>query len=136
MVLVTFNPPGPRDMPLRPASPGSDMTDITRPQARPEGLPAEEAQLRPLGRPEGLGEGPAEVAEAATTEGTLPLFQATLIGLFTGPSGGTALVRLATGDVVRATTGDVVAGGVVTSIADGSMHLWRDGAEEILTIPA
>ena len=47
-----------------------------------------------------------------------------------------ALVRLPSGEVVQARTGDVVAGGVVTEVGVDSLHLWRDGVEEVLTIPA
>ena len=69
-------------------------------------------------------------------EGALPLGRTSLIGLFSGPDGHAALLRLGSGDVVRAVQGDVVAGAVVTAIADDALRLWEDGQETILTMPA
>ena len=59
-----------------------------------------------------------------------------LIGLFAGPEGRTALLRLDTGAVVRAAPGDVIDGAVVTAIAEDALRLWQDGRERVLTMPA
>ncbi len=105
-----------------------------RPRARSGGVEA--GAPRPEARPEGLGQVPVEVAEEATIEGALPLDRTSLIGIFSGPDGRTALLRLGTGDVVRAAQGDVVNGAVVTAIADDALRLWQDGQERVLTLPA
>ena len=119
---------------VRPAG-----TAPLRPQAR-RGAPVEVAasdRLRPVARPEGLQlVEPVEVAAAATVEDVLPLDRAVLIGLFAGPGGRTALLRLDTGAVVRAGPGDVIDGAVVTAIAEDGLRLWRDGRERVLTLPA
>ena len=68
--------------------------------------------------------------------GALTLDRTALLGLFSGPEGRTALLRLQGGEVVRATQGDVVAGGVVTAIAEDGLRLWLDGEERLLVMPA
>ena len=92
--------------------------------------------LRPQPRPEALGQAPAEVAARATVRGALALDRTALLGLFAGPEGRTALLRLRDGEVVRAAQGDVVAGGVVTAIGEDGLRLWQGGEERLLTMPA
>jgi len=105
-----------------------------RPLARPDD-PAAEARVRPPSRPDGLAEPSAEVAEGATMEGALRMGRTSLIGLFSGPEGHAALLRLGTGDVVRVVQGDVAGGAVVTAIAEDALRLWQDGRETVLTMP-
>lgn len=126
--------------PIRPQARPADPA-ASRPPLRSDEVAAaspEEALpgARPEARPEGLGQVPVEVGRGATVEGVLPLRQTSLIGLFSGPDGRTALLRLGTGDVVRAVQGDVVGGAVVTAIAEDALRLWQDGAERVLTMPA
>ena len=132
-----------RRAPAAPLRPQARSLDVARP--RPPVWPDEVVAAspeevlpgaRPVARPEGLGQAPVEVARGATVEGALPLRQTSLIGLFSGPDGRTALLRLGTGDVVRAVQGDVVGGAVVTAIAEDGLRLWQDGAERVLTMPA
>lgn len=111
------------------------MPDILRPKARPEGLVADAGPIRPHARPEGLGEVPPVVAEAATVPGALDPGTA-LIGLFLAPSGGSALLRLPSGEVRKVHEGDAVAGGVVVAIAEDGLHLRRGSAEQVLALPA
>lgn len=113
------------------------MSDPLRPRARPDRPPEGAAgRVRPVARPEGLGQASPAVAEAATVEGALTLDRAALLGLFDKAEGREALLRLPSGEVVRARSGDVVAGGVVTAVGADALHLWRDGALEVLTLPA
>lgn len=115
------------------------MPDILRPQARPQDLVAEAVPVRPRARPEGLGEvppSPPVVADAATEEGALPPEGPVLIGLFLSPTGGSALVRLGTGEVAKVAEGDAVAGAVVTAVSEDGLHLRRGADEEVLTLPA
>ena len=130
---------------LRPvARPDSIETARLRPQARPEGFaPEEQAELadagsassRPRTRPEGLGTVPAETQEAATIAEALPLDETTLIGLFNGPDGGTALLRIPGGSFVKVAAGGYVAGGRVTAIDEDSVRLERGDREIVLTMP-
>jgi hypothetical protein len=120
---------------MRPQARPADAAGA-RPFARPDEVAAAPEEVRPLARPDGLGQVPSEVAEGATIEGALPMRQTSLIGLFSGPDGRTALLRLGTGDVVRAAQGDVVGGAVVTAIAEDALRLWQDGEERVLTMPA
>ncbi len=132
----------PRRRPL--ARPDSIETARLRPQARPEGFAPEEAvevadagaaSQRPRTRPEGLGVASDETQQAATVAGVLPLDETTVIGLFSGPDGGTALLRLPGGRFVKVTAGGLVAGGRVTAINEHGVHVERDGAEIVLSMP-
>jgi Tfp pilus assembly protein PilP len=78
---------------------------------------------------------PQETQAAATVERALPLDETTLIGLFSGPEGGSALLRLPGGQVVKVATGGYAAGGRVTAIGEDSLRLQRGGRELVLTLP-
>jgi Tfp pilus assembly protein PilP len=126
------------------ARPDSIETARLRPPVRPEGFPPEEAvdladagipEQRPRTRPEGLGAPSPETQHAATVAEAIPLDETTLIGLFNGPDGGTALLRLAGGNFVKVATGGEVAGGRVTAISEDGVRLERDGSEVVLTMP-
>jgi hypothetical protein len=120
-----------------------------RPQARPDGVdtqpepeilaeaPSDEVRpSRPELRPGELGDTvPDETLANATERGVLPPGETTLIGLFNGPEGGSALVRLPGGAVVRVAPGTQVAGGRVTAIDEDGLHLLRGGETIRLTMP-
>lgn len=130
---------------LRPlARPDSIETARLRPQARPAGFtPKETVELadagsppqRPRTRPEGLGVTSEETQQAATIAEVLPLGETTVIGLFNGPDGGTALLRLPRGRFVKVAAGGLVAGGRVTAINEHGVHVERDGGKIVLTMP-
>lgn len=138
----------PQARPDAPASPASVEAARLRPRPRPDGHPpgpppGEAAELadagsgpaRPRTRPEGLGTVPQETQEAATVAGALSLGETTLIGLFNGPEGGTALLRLPGGSFVKVGAGGSVAGGRVTAIDGDSLRLQRGDREIVLTMP-
>ncbi len=138
----------PSAAPLRPRPRPEDLGgDAAAPQARPERMSVEEtlASLeeaedgrvtRPLPRPDGLGATvPEETLATATEEGVLHEGETTLIGLFGGPDGSTALVRLPSGAIVRVAAGEQVAGGRVTAIDEEAVHLRRGGETIRLTMP-
>jgi hypothetical protein len=114
------------------------ITDLLRPRVRPEGLAPE--PLRPQTRPEGLGTViggsiPESTQADATTPKAIPLDRTALIGLFHGPDGGTALLRLAGGSIVKVAAGETVDGGRVTAISQDGLRLRKDGEEILLTMP-
>lgn len=116
-----------------------------RPRARPEdvdpdrvhtGAPSEPDGTRPRTRPEGIGTPSEETAEAATLRGALPLDEPALIGLFHGPEGDRALLRLGDGSIVGVSAGAAVAGGQVTTISRDAVRLRQGTRELILRMPA
>lgn len=117
------------------------MADTEEQHLRPKARPAREAvaeasgEVRPRLRPEHLGEPPGNVASAATRRDALDLSGPALIGLFHGPDGSSALLRLFDGRIVRVARGDEVAGTRITAIAEDSLRLQRDGEEVVLTLP-
>jgi hypothetical protein len=108
--------------PLRPqARPTDPDTEGTRPRARPDDL---------------LPETPEQVAEDATQSRALPLDETALIGLFHGPDGGSALLRLADGRILRVSAGAEVEDGRVTAIGRDVVRLRQGDRELILRMPA
>ena len=105
-----------------------------RPQARPEDLGPD--PLRPQSRPEGLGAVTEEAQHAATVSEALPLDETVLIGLFNGPEGGTALLRLPGGSIVKVAAGGYVDGGKVTAIDQDGVRLERGDRQIHLTMPS
>lgn len=118
--------------PLRPLARPADLDSGGTPVGT---SPAETAAARPRTRPEGIGQTSDETAEAATLSGALPLDQLSLIGLFHGPDGGQALLRLTDGEIVRVGTGAAVAGGRVTAISRDAVRLRHGARELILRMP-
>ncbi|HVG47365.1 MAG TPA: hypothetical protein VM899_04425 [Rubellimicrobium sp.] len=115
-----------------------DPDEPLRPRARPDGLVPE--PLRPHGRPNDLGmEDHGTVPQAtqadATVPDTLPLDRTALIGLFHGPDGSSALVRLPSGSVVKVGAGETVDGGRVTAINQDGLRLRKGDEEIVLTMP-
>ncbi len=95
------------------------------------------APLRPQARPDDLlPETPEQVAEDATQPQALPLDETALIGLFHGPDGGSALLRLADGRILRVSAGAEVEGGQVTAISRDTVRLRQGDRELILRMPA
>ena len=105
-----------------------------RPQGRPEDLGPD--PLRPQARPEGLGSVPGEAQKAATVTEALPLDETVLIGLFNGPDGGSALLRLPGGNVVKVAAGGTVDGGRVTGIDQDGVRVRHGDREIVLTMPS
>jgi hypothetical protein len=115
-----------------------DLDEPLRPRARPEGLAPE--RLRPQGRPSNLGmEDHGDVPEVtqagATVPDVLPLDRTALIGLFHGPDGSSALVRLPSGSVVKVAAGETVDGGRVTAISQDGLRLRKGDEEIVLSLP-
>ena len=106
-----------------------------RPRARPDGA-FEAEPLRPHLRPEGLGRVSTETQHAATSAEALPLDRTALIGLFSGPDGSTALVRLPNGEITRVAQGGDLDGGRVTAISEDGLRLRKGEVEFILTMPS
>ena len=133
------------DAPRRPlARPKGLAPEPTRPQLRPDTLaPHEEAEAtltadagtRPRLRPEGLGTVPQETQQAATLTEAIALNETALIGLFNGPDGGSALLRLRSGGIVRVSTGETVDGGRVVAINEDGLRLQRGEEQVVLTMP-
>lgn len=105
-----------------------------RPHARPDGIAPD--AVRPQLRPDKLGHVPEGTEANATVAEAIPLDRTTLIGLFTGPDGGRALLRLATGDIVKVAAGEMVSGGQVTAIDEETVRLERNGVEVVLSMPS
>ena len=130
---------------LRPhARPDALAPKPLRPQARPDAVSPEPTQVtvaldsdprRPRLRPEDLGQLPESTQADATIAEALPLDRTALIGLFHGPDGGSALLRLSSGSVVKVAAGAEVAGGRVTAIGPEGLRLRKDGEEILLTMP-
>ena len=115
-----------------------DLNEPLRPHARPDGLVPD--QPRPHERPTDLGmEDHGSVPETVQADATLPeaipLDRTALIGLFNGPDGSTALLRLSSGSVVKVAAGEIVDGGRITSIGEDTLRLSKDGREIVLTMP-
>ena len=115
-----------------------DPDEPLRPRVRPDGLAPE--RLRPQQRPSNLGmEDHGTVPEATQADATvpeaLPLDRTALIGLFHGPDGSSALLRLRSGSVVKVGTGETVDGGRVTAINQDGLRLRKGDEEIVLTIP-
>jgi hypothetical protein len=109
-----------------------------RPRARPEGLAPEPP--RPHERPGDLGMAnrgtvPEAVQTDATVPEAIPLDRTALIGLFHGPDGSSALLRLPGGSVTKVAAGDTVDGGRVTAIGQDGLRLRKGGEEILLTMP-
>lgn len=79
---------------------------------------------------------PAHVAQTALIAGALPLDQLVLLGVFTKPSGTTALLRRPDGAIVTVTAGDMTAGVTIAAIGDDTVHL-VDAADtpHVLSLP-
>lgn len=126
---------------LRPrARPDGVAPEPSRPQGRPEAAeaPQEVASTedrRPRLRPEGLGTVPESVQADATVAEALPLDRTTLIGLFNGPDGGSALLRLPSGSIVKVAAGEAVDGGRITAIDEDGLRLRKGDEEILLTMP-
>ena len=105
-----------------------------RPQLRPDDLGPD--ALRPQARPEGLGGVSDETQDAATVVEALPLDETVLIGLFNGPDGGSALLRLPGGGIVKVAAGGAVDGGQVTGIDQDGVRLRHGDREVVLTMPS
>ena len=113
-------------------------TNELRPRARPEGLAPE--RPRPHGRPGDLGMADhGAVPEATQADATVPdaiaLDRTALIGLFHGPDGSSALLRLPSGSVTKVAAGDTVDGGRVTAINQDGLRLRKGDEEIVLTMP-
>lgn len=104
-----------------------------RPQARPDDLGPD--ALRPQARPDGLGAVSDEAQDAATVSEALSLDETVLIGLFNGPDGGTALLRLPGGSIVKVAAGGTVDGGQVTGIDQDGIRVRHGDREVVLTMP-
>jgi hypothetical protein len=112
--------------------------DQLRPRARPDDLRPK--PLRPHGRPGDLGmehhgEVPETVQADATLPEAIPLDRTALIGLFHGPDGSSALLRLPSGSVTKVAAGDTVDGGRVTAINEDGLRLRKGDDEIVLTMP-
>jgi len=115
-----------------------DLDEPFRPRARPDDLVPE--PLRPQRRPSDLGmedhgNVPQSVQADATVPEALPLDRTALIGLFHGPDGSSALLRLPSGSVVKVGAGETVDGGRVTAINQDGLRLRKGGEEIVLTMP-
>ncbi|NDV00964.1 pilus assembly protein PilP [Pseudoroseicyclus tamaricis] len=73
-----------------------------------------------------------EVAAAATISTELPESGLLLLGTFSAPEGGAALLRLSDGTIARVTPGDETGAGEVLSIGDGQITFARAGEEVTL----
>ncbi|EYD77689.1 Translation initiation factor 2 (IF-2, GTPase) [Rubellimicrobium mesophilum DSM 19309] len=116
-----------------------DLPEPFRPHARPDDLVPE--PLRPHERPTDLGMEdhgavPSAVQADATLPEAIPLDRTALIGLFHGPDGSSALLRLPSGSVVKVAAGESVDGGRVTAIGQEGLRLQKDGREIVLTMPS
>ena len=111
-----------------------DIDDPLRPRSRP--AEATQRRLRPEERPDRLGQVSEAVATDATHRDVLPLDRTALIGLFDGPKGTAALLRLADGRVVKVQPGEAVDGGRVTVIDQQGLRMQRNGEEVVLTLPS
>lgn len=105
--------------------------------ARPEAGRAEWTGVRPQVRPgqDGLAEEPRQLARAVTVEGALPLEETALLGLFSGPDGDTALLRLPGGVVVKVARGGVVDGGRVVAVSADGVRIARGDRQDVLVMP-
>lgn len=74
-------------------------------------------------------------AAAATVEAAVPLNETILIGVFSGPDGASALLRLSGGDILRVAPGERSRAGLVLAVGEDRVILSRAGAERVLTLP-
>ena len=65
---------------------------------------------------------PSQVATAAEITAALPLHELSLIGLFSGPSSRTALLRDKSGKIARGSVGETVFGVTITALDDTTLH--------------
>lgn len=75
-------------------------------------------------------------AAAAVEPQPLPLDETTVIGIFQRPQGASALIRLATGEILSVAVGDSIGTAEVTVIADNGLYLLEGGRETTLVMPA
>lgn len=111
-----------------------------RPTARSRVAPADPAEwtgVRPQPRTgqQGLSDEPRELARAVTVEAALPLEETALLGLFSGPDGDTALLRLPGGVVVKVARGGVVDGGRVVAVSADGVRIARGDRQDVLMMP-
>ena len=68
-----------------------------------------------------------DVGRMAQSETQLPLNQVTVIGLFSGPSGASALLRMRDGDIVKVGPGDRAGSLTVLAVDDHAVSVrdWR-----------
>ncbi len=78
---------------------------------------------------------PPEVAAAASRPVSLSLSDLTLIGTFTGPEGGRALIRNPGGEIVQVTVGDETPAGTVVVVAETHLLLVRGTESIVLPLP-
>lgn len=77
-----------------------------------------------------------DVGRMAQSKEKLPLDKITLIGIFTGPSGDSALIRAADGSIRKVQAGDRTDGLTVQAIAADRLQLSdRRGQSIVLTMP-
>ncbi|KPP87152.1 MAG: Type IV pilus biogenesis [Rhodobacteraceae bacterium HLUCCA08] len=74
-------------------------------------------------------------AAAATVEAAVPLSETILIGVLSGPEGASALLRLASGDILRVAPGDDSRAGQVLAVGEDRVILRRPGGQQVLTLP-
>lgn len=127
---------------LRPrVRPAGVAPDPVRPSLRPDNLgetrlaAAQEADQRPSLRPDDLGTVPEQTQADATVPEALPLDRTALIGLFHGPDGSSALLRLPSGSVIKVAAGENIDGGRVTAISQDGLRLQKNGREILLSMP-
>ena len=78
-----------------------------------------------------------DVGRIAQSETQLPLNEVSVIGLFSGPSGATALLRMRDGDIVKVAAGDRAGTLTVLAVDDQGVAVrdWR-GRTSRLALPA
>lgn len=127
---------------MRPrVRPAGVAPEPTRPLLRPDNLGetqvagSQDAEQRPHPRPEGIGTVPEQTQAEATVAEAIPLDRTALIGLFHGPDGSSALLRLSSGSIIKVAAGENIDGGRVTAISQDGLRLQKNGQEIILSMP-